>query len=177
MQSAEVYEATVEEVSFLLVTGPPIPKDRSIYGSGIAEDGPKFIFFSLAALWASEALGWKPDVLHANDWHTGAAIHWLATEGRGNDFFRSVASLFTIHNLPYKGEGAGRALAEYGLHPSDSSRALPDGTRDSLLGLALISADVLTTVSPTYAREILTPEGATDWTAFFGRARIGWRES
>ena len=50
-----------------LVTGPPIPRERWIYGRSIDEDGPKFIFFSLAALWASETLDWKPDVVHAHD--------------------------------------------------------------------------------------------------------------
>ncbi len=159
IETAEIFEATVDGVAFVLVTGPPIPRDGRIYGSGMSEDGPKFLFFSLAALWASQALGWKPDVVHANDWHTAAAVYWLATAGRRNDFFASVASLFTIHNLPYRGEGAGRFLGEYGLPQGELSSALPAGLRDSLLALGLVSADILTTVSPTYAREIVTPEG------------------
>ena len=89
--------------------GPPIPKDRWIYGRTIEEDGPKFVFFSLAALWSAEALYWKPDVVHAHDSHTGAAVWWLATEGRENPFFRDVASVFTIHNLPYAAQGAGQS--------------------------------------------------------------------
>lgn len=159
IEVADIFEAAADGVSFLLVTGPPIPKDRRVYGADMSEDGPKFLFFSLAALWASQALGWKPDVVHANDWHTAASLYWLAREGPRNDFFRSVASLFTIHNLPYRGEGAGRFLEEYRLAPGDPASALPPGLRDSLLGLGLLSADILTTVSPTYAREILTPEG------------------
>ena len=156
-QTAEIYEMRPGTTPVILVTGPPIPKDRRIYGSGIAEDAPKFVFFSLAALFACEALGWKPDVVHANDWHTGTAVQWLAAHGRANDFFRPVASVFTIHNLLYRGEGAGRALAEYGVAITEIARALPDWLRDSPLGLALLAADMLSTVSPTYAREILTP--------------------
>ncbi len=106
-QTAEIYEARDPRTPVFLVTGSPIPKDWRIYGSGIAEDAPKFVFFSLAALFSCQALGWKPDVLHANDWHTGAAVQWLATSGRGNEFYRSVASVLTIHNLLYRGEGSG----------------------------------------------------------------------
>ena len=156
-QTAEIYEARADKAPVFLVTGPPIPKDGSIYGSGIAEDAPKFVFFSLAALFSCRTLGWKPDVVHANDWHTGTAVQWLAAHGRGNDYFRSVATVFTIHNLLYRGEGAGRVLAEYGVAVTEIARALPDRLRDSPLALALLAADMLSTVSPTYAREILSP--------------------
>jgi starch synthase len=155
---AEVWETTSDGVPVYLVTGPPIPTDSRIYGDSIEEDGPKFIFFSLAALAACRRLPWKPDVVHANDWHTGPAVYRLAGGGEG-EFLRDTATLFTIHNLPYIGRDAGRALAEWGLPPDDSLVLLPDWARDSLLGIGLATADVLSTVSPTYAREIRTPEG------------------
>jgi starch synthase len=158
-QTAEIFETEIDGVPVWLVTGPPIPKDGRIYGSSIDEDGPKFIFFSLAGLWAAQALDWKPDVLHAHDHHAGAAVYWLATHGRGNAFYSSTASLFTIHNLPYAGEGAGRHLADYGLTRTDAVFALPERFRDSLLGVALVAADYLSTVSPTYAREIQSSPG------------------
>ncbi len=158
-QTAEIFETAIDGVPVWLVTGPPIPKDGRIYGSSIDEDGPKFIFFALAGLWAAQALDWKPDVVHAHDHHAGAAVYWLATHGRGNPFFASVTSLFTIHNLPYAGQGAGPHLAAYGLARSDAVFALPDRFRDSLLGVALVAADHLSTVSPTYAREIQSSPG------------------
>jgi starch synthase len=158
-QNAEIFETAIDRVPVYLVTGPPIPKDRHIYGAGIEEDGPKFVFFSLAALWATQALDWKPDIVHAHDYHAGAAVYWLGTSGRDNAFFHDVATLFTIHNLPYAGEGAGRVLGEYGLPRSDAIFALPERFRDSLLGAALVTADHLSTVSPTYAREIQSSLG------------------
>ncbi len=157
-QTADIFATQVSGVPYWLVTGPPIPKDGTIYGSGIEEDGPKFIFFSLASLWASEALGFRPDIVHAHDFHAAASVYWLATEGRGNDFFRAAASVLTIHNLPYAGQGAGRAMGEYLLPKTDAIARLPDSHRDSLLGLGLLAADEITTVSPSYAREIQTPE-------------------
>jgi starch synthase len=156
---AEIWETTVAGIPHWLVTGAPIPRERWIYGRSIEEDGPKFIFFSLAALWATEALDWKPDVVHAHDSHTGAAVWWLGTEGRDNPWFRSVASVFTIHNLPYAAQGAGKALGDYKLRRSAALSALPADYRDSLMALGILGADWLTTVSPTYAREILTPDG------------------
>ncbi|HWZ85441.1 MAG TPA: glycogen/starch synthase, partial [Thermoanaerobaculia bacterium] len=156
---AEIWETDVEGTPHFLVTGPPIPRERWIYGRSIEEDGPKFVFFSLAALWSTEALEWKPDVVHAHDSHAGAAVWWLGTEGRENPFFRDVASVFTIHNLPYAAQGAGRALGDYKVRKTDALLALTAAYRDSLMGLGVLAADMLTTVSPTYAREILTPEG------------------
>ena len=156
---AEVWETAVDGIPHFLITGPPIPRERWIYGRSIEEDGPKFVFFSLAALWSSEALSWKPDVVHAHDSHTGAAVWWLGTEGRDNPFFHDVASVFTIHNLPYAAQGAGRVLGEYKLRRSDATLALSPSYRDSLMGLGILAADWLSTVSPTYAREILSPEG------------------
>ncbi len=158
-QRAEAWETQVDGTPVYLVTGPPIPRDRWIYGRTIAEDGPKFVFFSLAALWSLEALSWKPDVVHAHDSHTGPAVWWLATDGRENPFFRGVASVFTIHNLPYAAQGAGRFLGDYKLRRSDAMLALPESFRDSLMGLGILGGDFLSTVSPTYAREILTAEG------------------
>jgi starch synthase len=158
-QPAEIWETWVGSVRHYLVTGAPIPGQGPVYGSGIQEDGPKFIFFSLAALWATQALGWKPDVVHGHDYHAGAALWWLATEGRGTGFFRDIASVLTIHNLPYAGQGAGKYLGDYHLPRAAALSALPADFHDSLLALGILGADYLSTVSPTYAREILSPEG------------------
>jgi starch synthase len=141
---------------FLLVGGTPIPRDGRVYGSGIDEDGPKFAFFARAALEMCRALGWKPDVVHAHDSHAAPAAAWLATAGAEDPFFRDTASLLTIHNLPYMGNGAGAALAEYGF-PVDGD-GLPEWARGALLPVGIAHADEISTVSPTYAREILTPE-------------------
>lgn len=156
VQKADVYRADGDAY---LICGPPIPMDRTIYGSTIAEDGPKFLFFSLAALWSCGALGWKPDVVHANDWHTAPAVYRLAAGGRGDPFYASVGTVLTIHNLPYMGRGAGPYLGDYGFATSPAIEALPRDLRDSMLGVGLVSADYLSAVSPTYAREIQTAAG------------------
>jgi len=156
---ADLWETSADGVPVYLITGPPIPKDSRIYGGSIDEDAPKFVFFSLAALEGCRRLSWRPDVIHANDWHTGPAVYRVAADRRDDPFFRTTATLYTIHNLPYTGRGAGRILAEWDLRTSPHLAVLPEWARDSMLGIGLATADVLTTVSPTYAREIRTPEG------------------
>ncbi|WP_287788174.1 glycogen synthase GlgA [Acidiphilium sp.] len=113
-------------------------------------------FSAAAAALAGEGdpAGWRPDLVHANDWHTGLLPAFLALRHGAQP-----PSLFTIHNLAYQGN-----------FPLDTARALalpealltPDGAefygQFSCLKAGLRYADRLTTVSPTYAREILTPE-------------------
>jgi starch synthase len=153
---AAAHEVQQDGVPIYLISGPPIPPRPHVYG-GLAEDGPKFVFFALAALQMCKALDWRPDVVHAHDWHAGAAPGWLGTLGKADPFFAPTASLFTIHNLPYSGAGAGPALWEYGLWPSPFL-ALPEYQRWSPMALALTFADQINAVSPGYAREVLTPE-------------------
>ncbi len=156
-QVARVSEVRLGGVTFYLIAGPPIPKAKRVYGTTIAEDGPKFIFTSLAALGLCRALDWTPDIVHGNDSHTGPAIYWLDSAGLNDPRFQNTATVFSIHNLGYMNTGAAQYLRAYGLTPSDSP-VLPDWARESLLGLGLAHADMLNTVSPTYAREILTAE-------------------
>ena len=156
-QVAEIWETEASGLPVWLVTGPPIPTDARVYAGNAAEEAQEFVFFSLVALWGTRVLDWKPDVFHAHDWHAGTAVYWLEAVGRQDPFFHDIASLFTIHNLPYSGRGSGAALADYGVGLAAAVSAVPGWARDSPLALALASADMLSTVSPTYAREIVTP--------------------
>ena len=159
----------------MLVTGPPIPQDRWIYGRSIEEDGPKFVFFSLAALWSAEALDWKPDVVHAHDSHTGAAVWWLATEGRENPFFRDVASVFTIHNLPVRGAGRGpRPRRLQAARAATRSSRSPEPYRDSLMGLGILGGRRALDGQPDLrARDPHARRAATGSTASCACARTG----
>lgn len=154
--AAAASEVVAGGAKLTLISGDPIPRDGRVYGSGIAEDGPKFAFFCRAALEACRAVGWRPDVVHAQDSHAAPAAAWLAGPGADDPFFQDTASLLTIHNLPYMGAGAGGALAAYGI-PTDGP-GIPEWARGGMLPVGIAHADEITTVSPTYAREIVTPE-------------------
>ena len=139
---------------FLLVTGDPIPRSADLRAHDRG-GRPKFVS-SRSPRSSLRDARLEADVVHAHDSHTGAAVWWLGTEGRPLVSRRGVR--LTIHNLPTP-RRRGKALGDYKLRKSDALFALPAAYRDSLMALGILGADWLTTVSPTYAREILTPEG------------------
>jgi starch synthase len=96
---------------------------------------------------------WRPDVVHLNDWHTGLAAAWI------REAAPAPACVFTIHNLAYQGNYAPAQVAPLGL-PAGwmTSAGLEFHGQASFIKAGLVYSDALTTVSPTYAREILTPE-------------------
>jgi len=139
-----------------LVDAEAVRSDASIYGDTLQEV-EKFTLTSLTALKACQALDWKPDIVHANDWHTAMSIVWLIGHRDEDPFWQDVIGLFSIHNLAYMGAGIERVLDDFGL-PASSDPLLPDWARHTPLPMALSQADWLSTVSPTYAQEIQTVE-------------------
>ena len=155
---AEAYEVHVDGIPVYLIHGSPIPQESGpIYAPDAALDGPKYAFFSIAALGLVRSLNWQPDILHANDWHTAPAIYALSLRRDSDPFFSPVSTLLTVHNLPYLGAGAGNALTEFSL-PAAQESLLPFWAQNLPLPLGLLTADQIVAVSPGYAQEILTPE-------------------
>ncbi len=152
-----VYEIEVDGLPVYLIDGPPFQSDLPVYLYDTPQDADRYTFFSLAALeWVHQS-GWQPDILHANDWHTSIAVYAMQLWGKSIPAFRDIRTIITVHNLPFMGVGAGPALSAYGLPPIEDE-ALPPWSRHFPLPLALATADQITSVSPTYSREILTPE-------------------
>ena len=126
------------------------------------DDGERFIFYSRASLEAARHLQWQPQVIHCNEWHTALVPNWLRTLYQDDPFFAQTAVLYTIHNLAYQGIFGYRVLQIAGIE-SQGFIAHPEISPSlnqvvSMMARGIIFADVITTVSPTYAREILTPE-------------------
>jgi starch synthase len=126
------------------------------------DDAERFIFFSRAALEMCRRFDWQPDVIHCNEWHTALIPNWLRTVYAGQRFFRDIGTLYTAHNLEYQGIFGHRVLEIAGLadmgfiaHPG----VAPDlNYVVDLMARGILFADIINTVSETYAREILTPE-------------------
>jgi starch synthase len=144
-------------IYFLDVAG--MFRERAVvYGE--ADDSRRFLLFCAAALQLTQHLDWQPEIVHSNDWHT-AIVPALRHHSGSAPFLETAATVFTIHNLAYQGVVARSALGNV-------AALLPEDVHDdwvNMMVLGLQSADVLTTVSPTYAREILTPEfgAGLDW--------------
>ena len=124
---------------------------------GYEDDAYRFTFFSRASFELLHALDWFPDVLHAHDWHTAPAIFWLKTGGQVDEKLRSIKTVFTIHNLAHQGR-VGWDIVEY-LNVYTHSLAEEGFGRINLMARGIYHSDVVTTVSPTYAREITTQAG------------------
>ncbi len=133
--------------------------DRSggLYQDGAGGDWPdndlRFALLDhVAAGIASEPGGWRPDVVHANDWHAGL-VPFLVSAQQGC----RPATVLTIHNLAYQGVFAAEAFPRLGL-PMEAFPEMEFYGRISFLKAGIRCADAISTVSPTYAKDILTPE-------------------
>lgn len=153
---AAVHLAEQGDLPFWLVDSEAIRAASSIYAQP-AEDGEKYTQFCRAAVTACECLGWIPDIVHANDWHTAPAVSWASHLRLASPDWAATRSVLTIHNLAYMGGGSEAALEAF-LLPRPQAASLPAWARSLPLPLGLAAADGVTTVSPSYAAEIRTPE-------------------
>ena len=126
--------------------------------SNFREDVEKFIFFDKAVLSALPLIGFRPNIIHCHDWQTGLIPVYLKDSFQGNEFFRGIKSIMTIHNLKFQGVWDVKTiqilsgLPDYYFTP-DKLEHFKDG---NMLKGGLVYADAITTVSPTYAEEIKT---------------------
>jgi len=150
-----VYQIKHKGLTIYLVDGPPISQEFAVYTGDLKKDGEKYTFFSLSLLELVDLIGWKPDILHAHDWHACPAVYQLSQWRTTHDFFKDCRSLLTIHNLPYMGFDSEEALMAYGISPSHNPD-LPYWARLLPLPMGLESADFINAVSPSYSREIMT---------------------
>ena len=151
----QVFEAVLDGMPVYFIGGGPISESGSVYSSDSSLDAEKYTFFSLAALALTQQLDWKPNIVHANDWHTALTCYVLLLK-RWEGEFIGVTSVLTLHNMPYMGPDVSSNLEAYGI--SLTQTGLPEWARTLPLPLGLWAADSIIAVSPTYAREILTPE-------------------
>ena len=129
-----------------------------VYGD--FDDGERFAFFQLAALEAMERIGFIPDVLHAHDYHTAMIPFLLKEKYRWIQAYQNIKTILTIHNLEFQGQFSEGML--WDLFRVGFER-YADGTvrwNDCLnwMKAGILYADRVSTVSPSYAHEIMTPE-------------------
>ena len=133
-------------------------RDGGLYQAYDGHDWPdnaeRFAALNAAAMAIAGGLvdDWRPDIIHAHDWHAGLLPLLLAARDRPRP-----ASIFTIHNLAYQGLFEAHEFQQLGLPPAEFGNMEFYG-RISFLKAGISGADAITTASPTYAREILTPE-------------------
>lgn len=156
-KSGTVFQAELDEVPVYLLGDDEWFSDtvssETIYLPGSSQH----LFFSRAALAMCEKLGWIPDVIHCHDWHTGLTPVMIREADPA--VWGNTASVFTIHNLAYQGEFPFEILGQAGLDERlYNMHELETYGSVNFLKAGCVFADKVNTVSPTYAREIQTPE-------------------
>jgi starch synthase len=123
------------------------------------DEAERFSFFDLGVIRLCEALGFMPDVIHCNDWQAGFVPLLARLRAAENPAFGNVATVFTVHNLRYQGRFGRDTLNLLNVGQEFFS---PEGVEFygdvSFMKAGLMYADVVSTVSETYAKEIMTPE-------------------
>ncbi|PIX11676.1 hypothetical protein COZ73_02010 [Candidatus Falkowbacteria bacterium CG_4_8_14_3_um_filter_36_11] len=126
-------------------------KDGVYYGNNVE----RFLFFSLAALYALPAAGFKPDIIHCHDYHTALIPDML--KAFKINYYRNTKTIYTIHNLNYQGVSLPEVLSTGSL-TKDSLKTLSRDARDGDINFmvqGILNADMVNTVSRTYAKEIM----------------------
>mgnify|MGYP002403674128 CR=1 FL=1 len=160
--TGRVYESRLphSDVPVYLIDQPQYFDRDGFYGhlgQDFGDNCERFVFFQKAVLEAVAALDLQPDLFHCNDWQTGLIPVYLKTLYKDHPHLGRAGSLFTIHNLAYQGLFWHWDLPITGLDWGlFNHRALEFHGHLSFMKAGLVFADMLTTVSPTYAREIQT---------------------
>ena len=155
-------ELPASSVTVLLVDNRDYFDRDSLYhedGADYKDNCERFTFFSRAVMETARRLVLRPDVVHANDWQTGLVPALLEIEYRNVPGFQRTASVFTVHNMAFQGTFWHWDMLLTGLDWKYFNwRQMESFGHLSLLKTGITFADLVTTVSPTYAKEIQTPE-------------------
>lgn len=128
-------------------------RDGAIYGHG--DDGERFAYFSKACLETMQAVGFTPDVIQCNDWQTALVPTYLAAQY--HPAFPGTKCLFTIHNVEYQGWADSYFFDDVLALPENYRACLDMDGAVNVMKAAIETAHMVSTVSKTYARQLLFP--------------------
>ncbi len=122
-----------------------------------ADNDARFIFFCRGMFEVLKKMGWKPEIIHCNDWHAALACAMLKTIYKDDPFYKDTKSVLTLHNMAYQGDFPKGTFAKTGL-PASVEREIAHDGKTNFLKAGLLYADAITAVSQRYAEEIRTAE-------------------
>lgn len=154
-QYCGIFEAKNNGVIYYLIDNQYYFKRDTIYGH--YDDAERFAFFSRAVLEIIPYIDFKPDIIHCNDWQTALTPVYYSAMYANSPGYENIKTIFTIHNIQYQGVYGKELLEDVLGIPADKASLLEyDGCINFMKG-AIECADKVTTVSPSYADEILDP--------------------
>ena len=171
VNEVKLFHCQYDGIPFYLLQSPPyFGLEGDVY-SRWNWDMERFIYLNQALMAALSHLeerdDWFPDVLHVNDWHT-SLLPFLIRE-HGDDRWRELATVISIHNIAYQGREAGGFLWQAGIHGRHHPDLVQFGLTDNLLGIGIAYSDMASTVSPRYAVEIQYPYAGYELAPLIGK--------
>lgn len=163
VKSSQVVNSRAKVQVYLVTNDKYMEPVKGIYtdpntGKDFPNNDERFIFFQKAVLETCIRLGWRPDVIHCNDWQTALIPAFLKELYAKDNFFAHTRVVFTIHNVSYQGNFPASTFEKTGLPAKVFSAAGAELAGNmSFMKTGIVYADAVSTVSPTYAKEILTP--------------------
>ena len=154
-QYCGIFEAKVGNVIYYLIDNQYYFKRQSLYGH--FDDAERYAFFSRAVLEMLPYIEFKPDVIHANDWQTALVPVYYRMFYANNDWYSGIKTLFTIHNIQYQGQYGYEILEDVFGIPQSEKGLMEYNNCVNLMKAAIETSNWVSTVSPTYAKEILDP--------------------
>lgn len=154
-QYCGIFEARHDGVIYYLIDNQYYFKRDSLYG--FYDDAERFAFFSRAVLEAIPYIDYTPDIIHCNDWQTAMVPVYLDRFYKHDPKYANIKTVYTIHNIQYQGKYGNELIGDVlGLPDEDAGLVTYDGCVN-LMKAAIQCSEKVTTVSPTYAKEILDP--------------------
>jgi starch synthase len=154
-QYCGVFEGKIGSVTYYLIDNEYYFGRDGVYG--FYDDAERFAFFARAILDMLDHIDWVPQVINCNDWQTALTPVYLQIFYRHLPLYENIKTVFTIHNIQYQGKYGHEVLNEVIGIPAYHRNILDyDGCVNMMKG-AFETADKITTVSPSYAKEILDP--------------------
>lgn len=154
-QYCDVYQGEYKGVIYYLLDSQYYFARDGLYG--FYDDAERFIFYSRAVLDLIPHIDFKPDIIHANDWQAAMIPVYLKTVYQFKEHYENIKTVFTIHNIQYQGIFGKNIITELmGISAYHTNILEYDGSVNMMKG-AFETCDYITTVSPTYSREILDP--------------------
>ncbi len=154
-QYCGIFEAKYDGVTYIFLDNEFYFKRNDMYGEG--DDIERFTFFSRAVLECIPYIDFKPDVIHCNDWQTALIPPYYKLMYFNRPGFANIKTVLTIHNIQYQGQCGMELLGDVFAIPTWAASMIENDGCANMLKAGIECADKVSTVSPTYAREILDP--------------------
>lgn len=154
-QYAGVFTCDYDGVKYYFIDNEYYFKRFGVYGH--YDDGERFAFFSRAVLDVLPLIDFYPDIIHCNDWQTGLVPLYLDVFYRWDEHYANIKTVMTIHNIEFQGQMDKACISDVFGIPASHAQIAEYSNDANMLKAGIEAANVVTTVSKTYAQEILNP--------------------